>query len=59
MLSQVPQLLPPWSLCRFFQAYNIMASLPQALVQEVHLGGFTSSIYTLKHNEKSAAEAVT
>ena len=58
MLSQLPQLLPPWSFGGLFQAYDIIACPPQALVQEAHLGSFASPIYTLKHNEKSAAEAV-
>jgi hypothetical protein len=50
MLRQVLQLLPPWSFGGLFQAYDIIACLPQAIVQETHMGSFTSAIYTFKHN---------
>jgi hypothetical protein len=50
MLRQLPQLLPPWSFGGLFQAYDIIACLSQAIVQEAHMRSFTSPIYTLKHN---------
>src|SRR6185295_5121819 len=49
----------PGSFSGLFQAYHIIASPLQALVQEAYLCSFASPIYTLKHKEKSAAEAVT